>query len=394
MQRAEVFIVAGEPSADQHAAMLAESLRRRGDVRLRGVGQRRMAEAGVDLLLDSTGWSAIGVVQSLRRVPMLFACMRRLVRYLRAHPPELLVLVDFGAFNVRLARRVRGGGQRILYYFPPRSWSPQAEYSSLRGLIDRAATPFEWSAQRLREAGIDAEWVGHPVIDRIEPPSPQERAGLRERYDLGAERTVVGLLPGSRGTEVRCNAPRMLAAARIIASERPDARFLLSRAPAIDAVRLRSRVAEADLSDRVRIIEGVDPLVRVCDAAVCVSGTATLEAAAALCPMVIVYAGTWLMHVERLLRWFRPRFVGMPNIIADSPVAPELIDEDARPDAIARATLPLLEDGEARRSMVAKLSEVRDRLGEPGVSDRVARIALDMIEGMTARDDDELRRDG
>ncbi|MGC9317287.1 MAG: lipid-A-disaccharide synthase [Armatimonadota bacterium] len=389
----QVFVVAGEPSADQHGAMLGEALRRRCQVRLTGVGQRRMRDAGFELRFDSTGWSGIGVVQSLSRVPMLMVRMHQLTIHLVSVRPDLLVLMDFGAFNVRLARRLRRElTSPILYYFPPRSWSRDADYRTLRGVVDRVATPFPWSEGRLREAGIDARWVGHPVIDRIEPAHGEGRVRLRRELGLNAETPLVGMLPGSRSAEVRCNGPVMLGAAKLIIRDVPEMRFLLSVAPSIPRRLLERQVDRAGLTDRVLLLEGVSEIVRAADMVVSSAGTATLEAAAALCPMVIIYRGTWLMRLERLLRRFRVDSVGMPNIVAGERVVPELIGGEARPSCVAAAALALLGDEPRRAAVVRGLQRVRDRLGEPGVSDRVAAMASEMM-GADLEADDQLRKD-
>ncbi len=376
-----IFVVAGEPSADQHAAMLGEALCRLRPVVLEGVGQEQMARVGFDLAYDSTGWSGIGVVESLRRVPMLWRRMGALVRRLLDDPPDLLVPIDFGAFNVRLARRLkRRGGPAILYYFPPRSWSRDASYESMAGIVDAAATPFQWSEQRLREAGIRARWVGHPVVDRIAPPTDVERRTLREELGLDENAPVIGLLPGSRRTEVICNGRQMLEAVRIIGEQIPGTQVLLSRAVGIRAETIDALIRRAGLEARVVLLDGVARIVQAADIVISSAGTATLEAAAALCPMTIVYRGTWLMHIEKLVRRFNVELVGMPNIIAGREIVPELIDEHATADRIAREAIKLLTDEALQRQQVEALSAVRESLGEPGVSQRVAEMALNMIE--------------
>ncbi|MGM0492800.1 MAG: lipid-A-disaccharide synthase [Armatimonadota bacterium] len=375
-----IFVIAGEPSADTHGAMLGEALRETAPVTLAGVGQSRMRKAGFDLLFDSTGWSGIGVIDSLRRIPALFVRMRQLTAHLIEEPPDLLVLIDFGAFNVRLARRVR---ERldcpVLYYFPPRSWSRDADYTGIAGLVDRAATPFPWSERRLLEAGIEASWVGHPVVDRIRPLSAEDRRALREKLQVEGAGTVLGLLPGSRRTEIRCSGVQMLEAAAEIADEYDDLRILLSMAPSVPEETLREQVERFGLTDRTALVSGLREIVQASDLVIATSGTATLETAAAACPMVIVYAGTWLMSVEKRLRRFVVPYVGMPNIIADEEIVPELLDRDAVAPEIARTALDLLDDETAMARMRERLLAVREQLGPPGVSVRVAHMALDML---------------
>ena len=375
-----IFMIAGEPSADQHAAMLGEALLQERPVQLCGIGQARMRDAGFDLLFDSSGWSGIGVVDSLERLPHLLGRMRALTRHLLAEPPGLLVPIDFGAFNVRLLRRIRDRlACPVLYYFPPRSWSREANYIGLARLVDHVATPFSWSEHRLREAGVEATWVGHPVLDRIRPLDAQELAALRAKLGAGQNRTLIGLLPGSRAMEIRCSGREMRAAARIIADQRDDVDFLLSVAPSVPEEALREQVTRHGLEGRVSLIRGLSEIVQAADMAIVTSGTATLEAAAAGCPMLIIYRGTRLMAVEKWLRRFAQPFIGMPNILANREVVPELIHLEAGAQALAERTLALLADNEAMRTMQRELIELRNELGAPGVSQRVARLCLDML---------------
>ncbi len=360
--------------------MLGQALRERRDVELVGVGQQRMREAGFELLLDSTGWSGIGVVQSLQRVPKLLAYHRLLLQHLASSPPNLLVLIDFGAFNVRLARRLNKSARPpILYYFPPRSWSRDADYRGLAGIVDRVATPFPWSEERLRAAGIEGRFVGHPVVDRLVPPDSRTRLMLRRRLGLTEEGPIVGLLPGSRRVEVLTNVRQMLRAARLLVDKLPSVRLLLSVAPGLPEELLRGQVQHFNLAPRVNLLEGVTDIISVADVVVASCGTATLEAAAVLCPMVIIYTGTWMMRFEKWVRRFRVEFAGMPNIIAGKEVVPELIDTRATPEAIAGEVLHLLEDAAAREAMRERLAAVRAQLGAPGVSGRVADMALEML---------------
>lgn len=382
----EIFVVAGEPSADRHAALLGEALRRSTDVSLRGIGQSRMSAAGYELLFDSSGWSGIGVVESLRRVPKLLGNMRTAARHLLSRPPDLLVLVDFGAFNVRLARRLRPQFDcPILYYFQPGSWSRRADYTRLSGLVDHVASPFSWSTELLQRAGVEATWVGHPVLDRIAPPGAIERAELRSSFGLNDDNTIIGLLPGSRATELRCNGPQMLAAAATICSRIPNTHILLSAASNQAERRLREMVRRAGLQERVTLVPGVAKIARAADLAIVSSGTATLEVAAAICPMIVVYVGTSLMSLEKRIRRFSIPHIGMPNIVAGEEVVPELVDRDARGPTIARVAIDLLTDDAAIETMRERLLQVREELGTPGVSDRVAALALDMIGKVEVR---------
>ncbi|MCD6362244.1 MAG: lipid-A-disaccharide synthase [Armatimonadetes bacterium] len=376
--RPTILAIAGEPSGDQHTAGLGEALLERADVRLLGVGQTAMEEAGFELLCNSSGWGGIGLYQSLIRCPMLHFPTRKILRHIFSDPPDLLVLVDFGAFNVRLARRIRRRVKvPVLYYFPPRSWCRHASgYWRLRDVIDRWATPFSWSAEILQSEGLDATWVGHPVVDRISPND--DRRSLREEMGLPPEGPVIGLLPGSRSYEISSNGPVMLKAAGLIKQEFGDAQIMISRAPSIRREAIERMIRRAQLND-ARVEEGIDTIARVADVVITSAGTATLELTAAACPMVVMYRGTTLMRLEELFRRIGRMNIALPNIVANRKIVPELTAWNATPARLAASVLELLNDPQRYQQMRDDLMEVRGMLGPPGVAGRVADIALEML---------------
>ncbi len=376
--RPTVFFVAGEPSGDQHAAMLGEAISARRPVNLVGVGQQAMRQAGFDLIFDSADWSGIGLAESLKRVPHVYRRALAVRDWIVRHQPGLLILVDFGAFNVRLARAVR---KRLrvptLYYFPPKSWSRRASgYGRLAGVIDRWATPFQWSAEILRSEGLDATWVGHPVVDRISPAD--DRGALRDGLGLDPDATIIGLMPGSRSFEVGCNGPVQLGAARIIGEHIANTQTLISVAPSIGRERIERLVARAGI-ENVRLLAGTADIARASDIVITTCGTATLEVAAAACPMVLTYGGTLLMKIENVFRRMDRTMVGMPNILADRMIVPEILAAEATPGNVAAEALDILTNRERRERMRRDLMAVRSRLGESGVSDRTAEIAIEML---------------
>jgi len=379
--RPVIFVVAGDASGDQHAAMLGEALLARREVRLVGVGQDRMRRAGFELLFDSTGWSAIGLPQALQRVPKLLVRGKQILNWLSQNPPDLVVLVDFSAFNVRLARGInREQKPPILYYFPPRSWSRSARgYEKLAKIVDRVATPFSWSADLLRSAGVDATWVGHPVVDRIAPLEEAAKAALRARLALRPHQgKVIGILPGSRKAEIRCIGPQALRAAKIIRQSLPERQLLMSVPPGVKPEVLARQVRRARVQG-VQLVSGTRDIVRAADMVITASGTATLEAAAAGCPMVVTYPATMLMWLECRLRHAEIEHIAMPNIIANRRIVPELVYRQATARALAEAALRLLRAPARLEKTQRELLKVREALGRPGVSGRVAAIALEML---------------
>ncbi len=377
----EVFFVVGEPSGDAHAAMLAARLRELADVRMTGMGGPRMRQAGVATLLDSTAWSALGVMESLRKALRVYRQAHRAVQEILHRKPALVVLVDCGAVNVHIARDVKAANaaQKILYYFPPRSWQRQPrDWSKFAAVVDAVATPFPWSAEILARYLDNVRWVGHPIVDRLAPPA--DRSAVRRRLGLPHGQPTVGLLPGSRPLERRCLGPQLLVAATVIKEQLAGARFLWSAFDRNDrSERMLGRLIAR--RDDVTPVSNCHDLLAASDIALVCLGTATLEAAAAGCPMVTAYRGNWLMAIEFRLRRPVADFYAMPNIILQREVVPELIHRQATGERLGQEIVSLWEDEPRRERMAADLQQVRAALGKPGAARRAAQMVVEMLDG-------------
>lgn len=430
-------LLSGEMSGDVVGGALARALRAAApEVSLWGIGSRHMAASGVELLHDSADWSSIGVINALRVYPRLrFWVYPHVLHEIERRQPATVILIDFGAFNVKVARWCKARGIPVLYYFPPGSWRRSGTAGAeLARITDRIATPFPWSAERLARLGAPVEFVGHPLLEIVKPSLT--RAQFAERFDMEPGRPIIGLLPGSRRVEVEHNTPALLGAARLIQQELPGAQFAFGAASASAREQIEDQITQqqrltkrevpqktrhaesqphrtpdarlvtpegvllpADVLDKKvgkrRVIQKVEenarrlPIVIAenmtydvmahSDVLLVCSGTATLEAAILGTPMVILYRGSRLMEMEyNLRRLNRLEHIGMPNIIAGRRIVPELIQHKASPEALAWHALRLLRNTEERAQMKESLGEVRHALGEPGASDRVARIALEM----------------
>lgn len=371
-----IFFLTGEVSGDRHAAPVVAELRRRG-FEVCGVGGPRMAAAGATLLTDSTGWGAIGVPEAARKFPLLLVRSRLLLRHIRRLQPDVVALVDFGYFNSRMARHLTAMGLRVLYYFPPGSWRHERrDWSGLAAVTDCIATPFSRNAEHLRASGANAHWVGHPVVDAIEPAD--DRPALRAQLGLAEGAPVIGILAGSRPMERRFLGRPLLDAAHIIHGRLPSARFLWSDMPHIGALERRLQ-QRAQAIGEVTVVGESHDILRASDLVMTAMGTATLEAAAALTPMVAVYDGSpaakWI--VRHVLRQEQP-FYAMPNILLGRALVPEVVPrtvtEAVSGERIAAAALELLQDPARMQATRDGLREARAMLGEPGAALRTAEL--------------------
>lgn len=365
----EILLVAGEASGDLHAGILAEALRRRRpDLALVGTGGPRMAAAGVEMLEQIEG--VVGFVEVIRHVPAHLRLLRRLTARLRSGRVGLVILIDYPGFNLRVAAAARAAGVPVLYYITPQVWAwKRGRVRTMAEVITKAACILPFEPPMLREAGIDATFVGHPLLDRaLALPT---RAEARARLGLDGAGEVLALFPGSRAVEIRRHLADFVAVARRLEALRPGLRVILSAAPT---------VALRDDEVPFPVIRAASfDVLRAADVALCKSGTTTLEAAVADCPCAIVYRTSALSYAIARRLVHIPH-IGLLNIVAEREVAPEFVQDAFRPERVADALAPLFAaDGAERRAMLAGLAEVRAELGTAGASERVAEMAAGMV---------------
>jgi lipid-A-disaccharide synthase len=364
----EVLILAGEASGDLHGAALAERLRdARPDLALAGTGGARMKAAGVVLLAEHEG--VVGFVEVLRHVPAHLRLLRRLRERLASGDVALVICIDYPGFNMRVAAAAREAGVPVLYYITPQVWAWRAgRLREMAQVITKAAVILPFEEALLRTAGVDATFVGHPLLDRAQ--ALPDRVEARRRIGVPGEGELLALFPGSRAEEIRRHLRDFVAVARALQAQRPGLRVVLSVAPTIS---LRDDEVPFPM-----VRSASFDVLRAADVALCKSGTTTLEAAVAGCPCAIVYRTSRISYAIAR-RLVRIEHIGLLNIVAGRTVAPEFVQDAFTPGPVAEALAPLFDrTGEARRQMLEGLSEVRARLGEPGASARVAAMAAEL----------------
>ena len=369
----------GDPSGDIHAAHLIEALKRRlPDLHCSGLGGPAMAGTGVELLEDLTKAAAIGPFDAARHLGRLRRARRLFDDHLARHKPDLVVLVDFGDYNLPvIAPLAKRRGIPVLYYISPQLWAWGAwRMRYVKRFVDRMVVFFPFEEALYREAGVPVTWVGHPLVDAARPSRSREEAFTR--FGLNRWRRTVGLLPGSRDDEVRRHLPLMLSAATTLAWHMPGVQFLLVKAPSVSAeavAALRAKVPQAE----VRVVEGsIYDALQVMEAAMVASGTATLEAALCGVPMVVVYRGSWPTYLAAKAV-VRVPHVALVNVVAGRRLVPELIQHHATPAALAAETMSLLRDEERCRTIKEGLREVREKLGPPGAVERAASAVIEIL---------------
>lgn len=374
-----LMISAGESSGDHHAAHVLEALKRRG---LRpqafGMGGPRLAAAGMDTLVDCRDMAIVGLIEVLRHWPRLARNLRLMREQLRARRPDLLILVDYPDFNLKLAQTAREAGIPVLFYVSPQVWAWRpGRVRRIGQLVDMMAVLFPFESAVYEQAGVPVRHVGHPLVDEIRPSIPPESA--RREFGIDTRWPTVGLLPGSRHGEVQRLLPILLDVARRIRQRRGSVNFLLPVAGTLDPRPIHAAIAEAGLP--IRVIEGgrAWDAIQICDAVVTASGTATLEVALMRVPMAVVYRVNWLTY-QILRRLVTVEHISLVNIVAGRRVVEEFIQDAARPAAITEEVDRLLDDPDHRCAVLAGLDQVREAMGPGGAADRTAVLVTEMLE--------------
>lgn len=370
-----IMLSAGEESGDRLGAAVARALRRqRPDVELLGMGGDEMAAAGVRIVQHASEVAVMGIVEVLSHLSEIKAAMARLEMVLQAERPDVLVPIDFPDFNLRLAARARDAGVDVVYFVSPQIWAwRQGRVRRIRGLVKRMLVLFPFEIPFYEDAGVAVTFVGHPVVERV--AEGEHRGDLLEAVGFDPARPVVALLPGSRRGEADQITPPLLESARILQARRPDLQFLVSRAATLPSGFLEERIAGAGVRD-LRIHGGDFPaILTACAAGAVTSGTATLEAAMAGLPMVVVYhANPFSYAIGR--RLVSLENVALPNLVAGRRIVPELIQDQCTGPNIAAALAPFLDDPSAASATRNALGDVRAALGSPGAAERAATAIL------------------
>ena len=364
----EILFVAGEVSGDLHGAGVARDLVARGaPYKLVGVGGDQMRAAGVELIEHVGELAVMGFVEVLGALPRHWSLLNALKARFRSGNVAAVVVIDYADFNMFVASAAKAAGVPVLFYITPQVWAwREGRMDTLARTVTKAAVIFPFEETMLRKRGVDATFVGHPLMDKL--ASLPDRATARKTLAIDPSARVLALFPGSRSQEVESLLDDFVATARELQRRDPKLHVIVSAAPhvTIDPKRCPfPTVRSASFT-----------IFRAADAALCKSGTSTLEAAVAGCPLVMAYRTNPLNYALAKMFVSIPN-IALVNIVAEKRVAPEFIQDQVKPRAMADALEPLLDSTSAqRRTMVDGLDAVRASLGKPGAAGRVAEMVL------------------
>jgi lipid-A-disaccharide synthase len=387
-----IFISAGEASGEHYGALLIEALKRQlaatGQTALFfGMGGQRMEAAGLERVVRAEDMAVMGLTEVVRHLPRIYGELRKLKQSIRERRPDVAVLIDFPGLHFRLAKEFHRLGIPVVYFVSPQLWAwKKRRIKLVRKCIRRMLVIFPFEEPFYRKQGVEAEFVGHPLAELPLPSITREQFAAEN--GLHAEKTWIGLLPGSRSKEIRDNLAIILEAARQLAG---DFEFVIPLAATLTAAQREEtkRLIEAHGAGlTVRLVEDARATLFHARASVVASGTATVEAALIGNPFVVVYRLSALTFAVAK-RVVKVPYAAMVNLIAGREIVPELLQNDFTASNIVQHIEPLLPDGLPRQSMMNELRAVRDQLstrpttsGEKshGAMDRVAAITLNVID--------------
>jgi lipid-A-disaccharide synthase len=373
-----VMILAGESSGDAHAAEVVERIWQiNPDIEISGMGMGEMKKAGVDVFYDSSNIAVMGLFEVLKHWGDIKRAMAIVRAQLDQTRPDLLMLVDYPEFNLKMARHARDLGIKVLFYISPQVWAWRPKRINKIGChIDHMAVIFKFEKAYYERASIPVSFVGHPLVDKVVNTRPKQEVKLK----LGLSNTVpvIGLFPGSRKSEIDRLLPLMLETARQMSQKNPQLEFALPVARALDFEAIQ-RQCDASKLNIVLSRDDMYDLISCCDAIISCSGTVTLEIALLGVPMCIVYKMSPLSY-QILRRLVTIPHIGLVNIVAEKPVVREFLQAEATAKNISDEMFRLIENPDYRQHIKDDLLLVRKNLGTGDGSGKMARLVLSFLE--------------
>ena len=371
MKLDSILIVAGEVSGDiQGGKLVAELKELSPGIKITGIGGDNMKSAGVELLHHVREMSFLGFSEIIKHLPFIRRVLNELTHWIDMNRPSAVVLIDYPGFNLKLARRAKKLGCKVIYYISPQIWAwGKSRIKKIARFVDLMIVVFPFEEKLYKDHGINVEFVGHPMLEGLDNTST--KAEFFEKHKLDERKTLIGLLPGSRLQEVEKLYPTMLEAVEKMRSNSTELQSVTSLSPALDK-EIYSSIEQGKYA--VHSTDTHD-VMKHSDLLIVASGSATLESAFFGTPLIIVYRlspiswflGNLLVNINS---------IGLVNIVAGENIAPEILQSDLTADRLAEEALSIITNDNISRMMSDKLSGVKKLLGEPGASMKAAKSIL------------------
>lgn len=375
-----ILIISGEASGDQHGASLVTEIHNNAPhIQFLGMGGEKMRQAGVDIRVDAGPLAVVGLVEVLSHIVPIYKAWKTLRTIIKNEPPDLVILIDYPTFNLQIAKLAKKAGIKVLYYISPQVWAwHKSRIPTIGKRVDKMLVVFPFEETLYREHGIAAEYVGHPLADKVH--ATQDPTTMRRTWGIDPNARIVGLLPGSRIGEIRRLLPVMLQAAKLLKASHPDMHFVLPLADTLSSQDIAPYLASLPPDFPLHVIpHAFYDTVQLCTAAIVTSGTATLETALLEIPMVIVYKTAALTyHIAKHV--IQIPYIGLCNIVAEKSVAKELIQDAANAESIAAEIVQMLDNQAYYQAIRQDLHAVKVKLGSGGGVVRAARAVLELLQ--------------
>lgn len=373
----KIMIVAGEASGDLHGSNLVKEIHNIDpSIRFYGIGGVKLKEAGIELIAGSSDMAVVGLTEVVFKLKFILKVMNLLKKSLREDKPDLLILIDYPDFNLPMAKAARKNGVKVFYYISPQVWAwRKRRVKQIEKVVDRMAVILPFEKKFYDKSKLDVSFVGHPLLDVVKKKYSRKEA--LKKFGLEEGVTTVGILPGSRESEVKKLLPEMLKAAGILEDKFAPIQFALPLADTLN-IDFVSRITD-QYPVKVKIIrDNIYDVLSISDIAMVASGTATLETALMETPMIIIYKVSALSYYIGKA-FINVNNIGLVNIIAGKTIVPEFIQDEATPANMAKAISDMLTDRSRMDRIKQELSGIRGKLGSPGAAGRAARLVCEMI---------------
>ena len=373
----KLFIITGEYSGDRHAADVVREIKKHSpDIQIEAVGGECLAAEGVKLYCDHSKMSAMGF--NLKIIFTHINLGKKIASYLKnEYKPDMVLMIDYGGFNLNLSKVLSKYGFKLYYYIPPQIWASRKwRLNTVKKNINKVLTIFPFEKEMYDSVGIDAEFVGHPLLSQI--PEKVDKNTFFEQNGIDKNKKLVSIFPGSRKFEINNLLTLFLDSARLIKEHNADVQFALAQAPSIKD-ELINPILEQYKDLNILLLKDKNyQLLSSSDALILASGTVALEAAIYQTPMIISYKGPWFLFLVYLLVRCIKR-VSLPNIIMNQDIVPELLQSKATPKILSDSISRILNDVTYRTRMIEMLKNVKQKLQTSGAAKKVAEIIANNI---------------
>lgn len=371
-----ILISAGEASGDMHAAKLIQTVQKElPDVRFYGMGANLMQNAGAKIIVNSNELSIIGLLEIITKFKFLKQAFNIMEKALKNDKPDLLILVDYPGFNLRLAKTAKKYGIKVLYFISPKVWAwNQRRVKIIKKYVDIMAVIFPFEVDFYKQFAISAVFVGNPLLDLTKPNLSRKQAIIA--FDLNSKYKTIGLFPGSRTSEIKRLLPVMLEAAKMLKTKDPELQFILPQANSISREYLNQFLQFSSIEVKVILGQNYD-VMQVCDAIITASGTAALEIAIMKIPLVIIYKTSWFEYLLAKMVIKIP-YIGLCNILMQKKIVQELLQNDATAPKIANEISRILNNTDYRQKMLNNLHEIKKILNNHNQK-KITQIIKDLM---------------